>query len=156
MCTLTAPIMSSARTSSGRSRKCDAETAEHTSASTVAHPLGQSPCYRATLCEGDEDEEHQHDLADDPGMGVHPVARLGKERPPPVAEHEQNQRRQRQKQQREQQEGKEVPPWSAVTRQIGTDGDRGEDVGWEHPQEKEAKPERESRARRLQLAHPFR
>src|SRR6266536_3424256 len=48
--------------------------------------------------DGDGDEEHEHDLADEPRIGVHPVARLGQEGLPPFAEYEQEERRQCQEQ----------------------------------------------------------
>src|SRR6266498_4587301 len=77
--------------------------------------LRNSPVLPHEAVDGDGDEEHERDLADEPRIGVHPVARLGQEGLPPFAEYEQEERRQCQEQQREQQEREELPPRIAVT-----------------------------------------
>src|ERR671925_529178 len=106
--------------------------------------------------DSDDDEEDDHDLADDPGVRVHPVAGFRKELPRPVAEQEHEAHRQRQEEQRHEDERQPVQPRGAFVREARADRDRCEDVGREYAQQQQAEHEGECRGRRLQPAHPLR
>jgi hypothetical protein len=93
------------------------------------------------VAERQHDEEDDHDLVHDPRVRAHPVTGLRKEGATPLTEGEQRQGGEREEEERQADEGKRVPPGVVVSREVGANRNRGEDVGREDPEQQETEAE---------------
>src|SRR5215207_7529729 len=124
------------------------------SSSSALHGKRQSGRSARDAADHDPDEEQEHELVDDPGVLVHPVADLWHDPLRSLAHEQHGERRSAEKQQREAEEPNRVPEGIVRRVQIATDRERGERVAGEEAEQKEAESEGEPWGRSLELSHP--
>ncbi len=108
------------------------------------------------IVEDHADEQEDDDFTDNPRVRVHPLPNPREDGFGPLAEAEEDERREGQKEHGEGDKPERVGPRQTVRSEVGSNGDRGEDVGREEPKQEEAESERESWVRGRQRPHPFR